>query len=563
MDFTLIVVGVVAGLATFLSPCVLPVLPVVAAASATGGRRRPLGIATGLAVAFVVFTLTASRLLSALGLPQDLLHTLAIVMLALVGITLLIPPLGEWVGRLFVPLSAKAGGRLAKGDGFWSGVGLGAGLALVWTPCAGPILAAVTSLSSQYRVSLELVLITIAYAAGATIPIFGIALLGNRGAGKLTAIRHGGVHLRQAAGVVLIAAAFLFHTNIPTQLAASAPGYLESLQGAEKSTLVRNDLQKLEHSDSSSKAALAAGNSADQLKNYGKAPDFTRISDWINTPGGAPLTMAKLRGKVVLVDFWTYSCVNCIRTLPYLEAWYSRYHKAGLEIVGVHTPEFAFEHVPSNVRMAVSEHDIRYPVAIDDAYGTWNAYGNQYWPADYLIDRNGNVRDAHFGEGAYSQTEADIRTLLGEKAAAPVTPAGALTASPQVRTPETYLGTYRAAGYVQQMHEGRSATYSAPRTFQPGNVVLTGTWLVQSHQIVAGKNAHLLFKYTAPRIYLVAGPPAGSSAVLGITVDGKKEPPVRVNAHDLYLLSAKQSAGPHVINISVPQGTTLYSFTFG
>jgi len=564
VDLTLIAVAAVAGLATFLSPCVLPVLPVVAAASTTGGRRRPLGIAAGLAVAFVVFTLLASRVLSALGLPQDLLRNIAIGLLALAGIALLVPRVGEALGRAFQPLAARAGGRLAQADGFWSGVALGAGLALVWTPCAGPILAAVTALSAEKRISAELVAITIAYAAGATLPLFGLALLGHRAGGYLSGVRRSGLLVRRVSGAVLIAAAYLFTTDVPTQLAAAAPGYVSSIQKVERSHGVTGDLRHLTASSANAPSAVAAGSSPDRLRNYGPAPDFAEITRWINTPGSRPLTLRQLRGKVVLVDFWTYSCVNCIRTLPYLKAWYARYHRDGLVIVGVHTPEFAFEHVVSNVQRAVREHGIRYPVAVDDRYGTWDAWANQYWPADYLIDRTGDVRDAHFGEGGYTQTQNDIRKLLGEKGSGPMAKAtGAITPSTQVETPETYLGTYRAQAYTQALQPNVDADYGAPAAVPTNAVELAGHWRVESHQIVAGAGAKLLFEYVAPRIYVVAAPPRTGPVTLGVSVDGSPNAAVRVPDDDLYQLAHMPTAGPHKLVLSVPAGTSLYSFTFG
>ena len=564
MDLTLIAVAAIAGLATFLSPCVLPVLPVVAAASTTGGRRRPLGIAAGLAVAFVVFTLLASRVLAALGLPQDLLRNIAIGLLAVAGVALLVPELGEALGRAFQPLAARAGGRLAQGDGFWSGVALGAGLALVWTPCAGPILAAVTALSAERRISPELVAITVAYAAGATLPLFGLALLGHRAGGYLSGVRRGGLVVRRVSGAVLIAAAYLFTTDVPTQLAAAAPGYVSSIQKVERSHGVTGDLRHLTASAANARAAVAAGSSPDRLRNYGPAPDFAKITKWINTPGSRPLRLQRLRGKVVLVDFWTYSCVNCIRTLPYLKAWYARYHRDGLVIVGVHTPEFAFEHVVSNVQRAVREHGIRYPVAVDDRYGTWDAWANQYWPADYLIDRNGDVRDAHFGEGGYTQTQGDIRKLLGQKASGPMAQAkGAITPSTQVETPETYLGTYRAQAYTQALQPNTDVDYGAPAAVPTNAVELAGHWRVESHQIVAGAGAKLLFEYVAPRIYLVAAPPKTGPVTLGVSVDGSPNAAVRVPDDDLYQLAHMPTAGPHKLVLSVPAGTSLYSFTFG
>jgi cytochrome c biogenesis protein CcdA/thiol-disulfide isomerase/thioredoxin len=560
---TLIAVAAVAGVATFLSPCVLPVLPVVAASSATGGRRRPLGIGAGLAVAFTVLTLAASRVLSALDLPADLLRDAAIAALALAGATLLLPAAGALATRLLEPL-ARLGRRRPRGDGFWSGAGLGAALSLVWTPCAGPVLAAITAIAAQRRVSSELVLITAAYALGASLPIFALALLGNRAAGRLAAVRGAAPALRRGAGVVLLAAAWLFTTGVPTQLAASVPGYVSSLQRIERSRSVLRDLRALTADAGNDPAAVAAGEAPDRLGDYGRAPNFTGISAWLNTPGGRPLTMAGLRGKVVLVDFWTYSCVNCVRTLPYLKAWYARYHRSGLVIVGVHTPEFAFEHVVGNVRAAVAEHGIRYPVAIDDGYATWNAWANQYWPADYLVDRSGRVRVAHFGEGGYAAMETDIRRLLGERPAAAVRPAGAISAASSVATPETYLGYYRAQAYVQPIYEGQPNDYRPVSRRLPANAVeLAGHWTVDSQHAVAGSDARLWLRYTAPRIYLVASPPRGNAVRIGIVIDSRRMPGIRIGRDDLYQLAHLAAAGPHLVELSVPPGTELYSFTFG
>jgi thiol-disulfide isomerase/thioredoxin len=440
---------------------------------------------------------------------------------------------------------------------------LGAALSLVWTPCAGPILAAVTALAAEHRVSGNLVLITMAYAAGATVPLFALVLLGQRAVSGFAHVRHHGLALRRASGVVLLLGAWLFTTNLPTRLAAASPAYLSWIQSPERSSAVRSDLRSLGTSKAHSKAALAAGDAPDLLKDFGPAPDFAGISAWINTPGSRPLSLAKLRGKVVLVDFWTYSCVNCIRTLPYLKAWYGRYADAGLVIIGVHTPEFAFEHVVGNVRRAVDEHDIRYPVAVDDAYKTWNAWANQYWPADYLIDRSGHVRDAHFGEGAYAQTEDDIRTLLGQHASAPhAAPHGAIAVSGTVQTPETYLGTFRAH-YSQTVHANRQWQYTAQLEPYVNDVQLQGRWRVESQRIVAGAGAHLVLRYVAPRIYVVAAPPAGAPGALRADVDGEALPFIRVPHDDLYQLAHLAQAGPHRLDLAVRRGTSLYSFTFG
>ena len=564
MTVSLFLAALVAGVATFLSPCVLPIIPVVLATSTTGGRRRPFGIAIGLAIAFVAFTLAASRILDAVGLPQDILHTVAVILLAFVGLMLIAPFLAEWAGRLFQPLAARASGAASGGDGFWSGVVLGAALALVWTPCAGPILAAVTALAAERRLSGSVVLITVAYAAGATVPLFALIMLGRRATAGLASVRRHGLALRRIAGVVLLLGAYLFTTDLPTRLAAATPGYLTWIQKPERSAAIRSDLRRLDTSTTHSKAAVAAGEAADTLEDYGAAPGFKGIDAWINTPGSQPLTLQGLRGKVVLVDFWTYSCVNCIRTLPYLRAWNARYAKAGLVIVGVHTPEFAFEHIVGNVRRAVGEHGIRYPVAVDNDYGTWNAFGNQYWPAHYLIDRKGRIRDAHFGEGAYAETEAHIRTLLGERASAPsATPAGAITASQDVETPETYLGSERGT-YSQKIHVGKAFDYRPAGKRYLNQVELRGTWRIEGQKIVAGAGAHLLFGYTAPRIYVVAAPPPASKAGrISATIDGRARRPIAVTHADLYELVHLPTAGPHQLDLAVRSGTSLNSFTFG
>jgi cytochrome c biogenesis protein CcdA/thiol-disulfide isomerase/thioredoxin len=563
VSVTLFFAAFVAGVATFLSPCVLPIVPVVLATSTTGGRRRPFGIALGLAIAFVAFTLAASRVLDALGLPQDLLHTIAVLLLAFAGLLLLAPSLAEWAGRIFQPLAARASGGVGTGDGFVSGLVLGGALSVVWTPCAGPILAGVTALAAEHHLSGSVVLITVAYAAGATLPLFVLIVLGRRATAGFASVRRHGLALRRISGVVLLLGAWLFTTNLPTRLAAATPGYLSWIQEPERSAAVKSDLRSLDTSASHSRAAVAAGDAADTLEDYGPAPGFKGISAWINTPGGRPLSLEQLHGEVVLVDFWTYSCVNCIRTLPYLRAWNARYARAGLVIVGVHTPEFAFEHVVGNVRRAVREHDIAYPVAIDNDYGTFNAFGNQYWPADYLIDRDGHVRDAHFGEGAYSETESAIRTLLGERApAAHAKPQGAITVSDRVQTPETYLGSERGT-YRQGLHVGKAFEYTADPAAPLNEVELKGTWQAEKQRIVAGPGAHLIFRYIAPRIYVVAAPPTGTEGRISPTVDGTRRGSIRVPSDDLYQLIHLADPGPHTLDLAVRRGTSLYSFTFG
>ena len=543
----LIGVAFVAGIVTALSPCVLPVLPIVFVGGASGDRRRPYAIVAGLVWSFTLFTLVATALLSALGLPDDLLRNVAIGVVLLVGLSLLWPRLGAFVERPFQALGRRNPGGM--GGGFLLGVSLG----LLFTPCAGPVIAAVAVLAATQRFSIEGVLVTLAYALGAGLVLLLIAIGAQRGM-SLQALRSRAPRIRQALGGRVVAVAILMALGLDVKLAAHVPGYTKALQGLEESAAAQDRIDRLLAGESHFQGS--------RLQDYGQAPDFQGISQWLNSQ---PLTLASLRGKVVLIDFWTYSCVNCIRTLPYVKRWYQTYRDAGLVVVGVHTPEFAFEHVPGNVEEAVRSFGIDYPVALDNDFGTWSAWGNRYWPAEYYVDRQGHVRYAHFGEGDYAETERVIRTLLAEKdLPAPVsgsisdrTPHGALT-------PETYLGTDRLSSLVgSPVVEGREATYTIPQVVPPNAVAYGGRWLVGRERIVAGEGARLRLSYHSRNVYLVLGK-GESEGVVHVSVDGKSVKTVTVTGDRLYTLVAR--AGPaadHTLDLSFSPGTEAYAFTFG
>ncbi|MBI4171637.1 MAG: cytochrome c biogenesis protein DipZ, partial [Actinobacteria bacterium] len=385
----LIGIGFLAGIVTAISPCVLPVLPIVLAGGATG--RRPLAIVAGIVTSFTVFTLFAAWLLDLAGLPQDLLRDLAIALLFVVALTLLWPRTGELFARPLAALTRRPAGSL--GGGFL----LGASLGLVFVPCAGPVLAAVTVIAASRDVGLDGVVLTVSYAAGAAVPLLGIALAGRRVA--LT-LRSRAMLVRRVSGVLVGAAALVIALGADRPLQTSIPGYTESLQEKiERSAAAKRELSKVAGGRDPERVATKTGSS---LQDYGEAPPITGIVGWLNS---RPLALDELRGKVVLIDFWTYSCINCLRTLPYVKAWDARYRSDGLVIVGVHTPEFAFEREPAIVAENVRRLGVRFPVALDNGYATWNAWQNQYWPAKYLIDRDGRVRYYHFGEGEYDVTE--------------------------------------------------------------------------------------------------------------------------------------------------------------
>jgi len=301
------------------------------------------------------------------------------------------------------------------------------------------------------------------------------------------------------------------------------------------------------------------------LQNYGPAPEFAGISNWINTStssvqASAPLTLAQLKGKVVLIDFWTYSCINCIRTLPYVTKWYDTYKDQGLVVVGVHTPEFAFEKDSGNVADAVKRFGIHYPVAQDNDYGTWNAYSNQYWPAEYLIDKNGNIVHTHFGEGEYNVTENAIRELLGM--AATLAPDNGADLS-GVQSPEMYFGTARLQNLVSSQTPSSAGTYTLPTNVPPNHFALGGAWSFtsQSTQLLNG-SGKIRLKFHSGNVYMVAS--STRPATLLITVDGKVQPSVIVEKSQLYTLFSSKDYSDHVIEIQVNQsGFEAYTFTFG
>jgi cytochrome c biogenesis protein CcdA/thiol-disulfide isomerase/thioredoxin len=590
----LIVFGFIAGAGTALSPCVLPVLPVVLAAGTVGGRRRPLGIVAGLVASFTFSTVALVYLIAALGLPDDLLRRVAIVVLLGFGITLLIPPLAA---RIEGYVSRFAGGARIKrgGDGFWSGTLVGASLGLVYAPCAGPILAGVITVSASQSFSLGRLLVALAYGFGSAVVLY-LLMLGGRRATSRLARRSGALQMAMGAIMIVVAALMIGNYDIKFEntIAHDAPAFLvDPTKGLEAQASVRTQLLALKggHANALGKAvaspANGLGNRASanaagtgqpaegrlHLPVLGRAPEFTDTQRWFNTPAGRPVRLASLRGKVVLVDFWTYSCINCIRTLPYIKSWYATYHARGLEVIGVHTPEFSFEHVASNVSSAIADDGLRYPVVQDNNSATFNAYGNEYWPAEYFIDARGNVRHAHFGEGDYANDEHVIRTLLAEAGDATTVhaaPQGAITAAADI-TPESYLGSNRAARFTNGAISDSPQNFSPPHAPGPDQLAYSGRWNIGTESATsAGGSLSLSFK--AQHVYLVMG--ARGVHDVGVLLDGKpieasqqgtdvREASVSVSAERLYTLVSLPSVQRHTLALQPQPGTRLYDFTFG
>jgi cytochrome c biogenesis protein CcdA/thiol-disulfide isomerase/thioredoxin len=572
----LVLFAFVAGAGTAISPCVLPVLPALLSAGATGGRRRPLAIVIGLATTFAITIAGFAKVVDGVGLGNGALRTLAVVVLVAFGAALLAPRLAD---RIEAPLSrlARFGPRSA-GDGFRSGLGVGAALGFVYAPCAGPILAAVISVGAASGTS---VAIAVAYSIGSAAVLFALALGGRRLLDRVRAAGRGPA-LQRALGVVMLATALAVATDadvrFQTALADHFPSVLVNPTGSiERSDAVSKRLAALR--GEGGKFARTAETMGHRLPVLGTAPEFTGNQRWFNTPGGKPLTLAGLRGRVVLVDFWTYTCINCIRTLPYMRAWDAAYRSRGLTIVGVHTPEFQFEHDAGNVRDAIAQNRLRYPVAQDNDYKTWNAWGNEYWPADYLIDAKGRVRYVHFGEGDDKQTEAAIRSLLAE-AGAESLGAGARV-GPTLKpgheaTPETYLGSARAKGWLPATPVNGTHDFHGPGPFpfRQSRFAFTGRWRIDDESATAVSGASVDAHVVGKAVYLVLSSAGDRPRALRVELDGK---PIRaadagadvnagavsVRAQRLYRLVSLPRTEDHRLRLRFETGLSGYAFTFG
>lgn len=581
----LMLFGFVAGAGTALSPCVLPVLPIALSAGASGGRRRPLGIVVGLAVSFTFATVGLVYLISALGLPDDLLRKLAIGVLLAFGVMLMIPPLAARVEAWLSRFASRAGVAGGGGDGFWSGTAIGASLGIVYAPCAGPILAGVIVVSASQPFTGGRLAVALSYGIGSAVVLYFLMLGGRRLVAPL-ARRGGGLQVAMGAVMVVVALAMLGNYDIRFQnkIASSLPSFLVNpTEGLEDTASAQAALDDVRGESAHGVGAAAASapqpetaeNGQTRLPVLGNAPEFVGNQRWFNTPGDQPLTLGSLRGRVVLVDFWTYSCINCLRTLPYLTAWDKKYRKDGLTIVGVHSPEFPFEKDAGNVEEAIERNGIRYPVAQDNDLATWSAYGNQYWPAEYFIDAQGRVRYAHFGEGEYGKKEQIIRQLLaeaGRKVPGQETQVHAVAPSATVTTPETYLGAARAERFTNPMLSPGSHDITAPASLPANEFAYHGRWRIRLDSATA-EGGSLDLNFGARRVYLVLGSP-GRPRTMRVLLDGQpissadagsdvRGGVVRITSQRLYNLVDLPRVENHVLTLVPQAGVMGYAFTFG
>jgi cytochrome c biogenesis protein CcdA/thiol-disulfide isomerase/thioredoxin len=531
------------GAITAISPCAYPVLPIVFAGSASGGRRRPHAIIAGLCATFFASLLFLTWLLDQLHIRKDLLRDISIGLLFVVAATLVLPGIGQLLERPLARLSRRPQSDLG------GGLLLGASLGLVYIPCVGPIVSAIATQSASVEGTKRVALAAL-FVLGTAVPLSLIALAARRSAERLRSFRAHVGRLRVALGAVIAAAAVLIAFGVDTTLQEKVPNYTTALSrlAGEQRCSTRTQLGQ---------RCLSSSESASSLRDHGRAPNFTGISAWINSK---PLTIAQLRGKVVLVDFWTYSCINCLRTLPHLKAWDAAYRKAGLVIVGVHTPEFAFEHVVSNVRRATHDLGVRYPVAVDNGYDTWRAYHNGAWPTEYLVDRSGHVREIKEGEGRYDDTERAIRELLGESPDARL--AAVRDETPQhLTTPESYLGWERLLLYAgSQIVPDREASYRFARKLVLNELSYAGRWRAERQRIVAGRGARLRLHFLAQNVYLVLS----GHGRLQVLVGGRPVKTVRVSGLSrLYTLLRYPSLTEGALELRFTPGIAAYAFTFG
>jgi cytochrome c biogenesis protein CcdA/thiol-disulfide isomerase/thioredoxin len=580
----LMLFALVAGAGTALSPCVLPILPAVLSAGVTGGRRRPLGVVTGLAISFTFATVALVYVINALGLPNGFARDLAIVVLFAFGFCLLVPPIGDRVEAFASRLTP--GPARFRGDGFGSGLVVGASLGLVYAPCAGPILAGVITVSASQSFNAGRLAVALSYGLGSAVVLYLLMLGGRR---VLAPLARRGAALQIAMGAVMVvfALAMLRNYDIRFQnaIASDLPSFLVNpSESLEKTGATQDALAELRGAGHGVGAAarsaepLVGADGKPRLPVLGQAPEFVGNERWFNTPGDRPLSLGSLRGRVVLVDFWTYSCINCIRTLPYLKAWDARYRKDGLTIVGVHSPEFPFERDPDNVAEAIERNGIRYPVAQDNELATWSAYGNQYWPAEYFIDAQGRVRYVHFGEGEYEEKEKVIRELLaeaGRKVSGHDSHShiDAVEPSAGVSTPETYLGAARAERFSNPMLSPGSHRFRGAPPPPADNFAYRGRWKIALDSATAAAGASLDLNFGARRVYLVLGSP-GHSRRMRVLLDGE---PIRaadagsdvhggvvtISSQRLYNLVDLPRVGRHVLRLVPEAGVMGYAFTFG
>jgi cytochrome c biogenesis protein CcdA/thiol-disulfide isomerase/thioredoxin len=575
------------GVLTILSPCILPVLPFVFARSEQKFLTNGLPMLAGMAVTFAgIATLAAVGGAWAVGLNQYG-RLLAMVLLAAFALTLLSRRLADWMARPFVALGNRLISPGVKRDakaGVVPSLLLGVATGFLWAPCAGPILGLVLTGAAISGPNAHTTILLFAYAAGAATSLAIAILAGGRVFAALKKSLGAGEWVRRGLGIaVLLAVAAIalgWDSSVLTRLSLAGTNRLEQslLDAIKPDAAAAGSVNSM--------AMSMSGKSSGALPVEGDMPSLSGATAWLNS---RPLSPEALRGKVVLVDFWTYSCINCLRALPFVKMWYEKYKDHGLVVIGVHAPEFAFEKNLANVRRAVSDLGITYPVALDDNYAIWQGFNNQYWPAHYFIDADGHIRSHHFGEGNYEESEQTIRRLLGEAGFKDLPPAGA--ESPAAlgvqaaadeahdQSPETYIGYARAQNFVSPGGplQDRLQAYVIPSSLSLNQWALGGTWLVDKEKATSKGSGKIAYRFYARDLHLVLGPgPDGKPIRFRVQLDGAAPGANHgtdtdangdgvVKEQRLYqLIRQADGVKEHVFSIEFFEGDVqAYAFTFG
>jgi cytochrome c biogenesis protein CcdA/thiol-disulfide isomerase/thioredoxin len=588
---TLALIGLIGGLITGISPCILPVLPVIffsgarsaAGASTASGatmepapqespssvavldaerplseRTAPYRVIAGLVLSFSVVTLAGAALLSLVHVRQDAIRWLALVALIAIGLGLIFPRFEQLLERPFSRIPQKH--LNTRGNGF----GLGLALGVLYVPCAGPVLAAIV-VAGASTIGANTVVLTGTFAVGAALPLLLFALAGRRVAERVSAFRRRQREIRTAAGIVTILLAFALVFDLPAALQRAIPDYTSALQhklGGDDT--IREKLNLGGIVNDQNQQLSNCSNGAPELESCGPAPDIKGITDWLNTPGDKPIDLRSLRGRVVLIDFWAYSCINCQRAIPHVVGWYQAYKNNGFEVIGVHTPEYAFEKVTTNVAAGAADLGITYPVALDNSYSTFTNYRNRYWPAEYLVDAGGTVRHIKFGEGDYAGTEKLIRQLLvdadrGTRLPPPVdaadnTPAPGLT-------PETYFGVGKVVNFAGGgVYDQGSATFNYPPAQPVDTFALSGQWSLDYQGATPDSNdSGIKLNYHAKNVYLVVG----GTGSISVTRDGKSTVLPVSGPPTSHQIVADDRVATETLEVRPSQGLQVYSFTYG
>ena len=582
----LLILSFIAGILTVLAPCVLPLLPVIVGSSISGepSKKKALIITASLAVSIVLFTFILKVSTAFINIPQETWAIISGAIIIIFGVISLTPEIWEdlaFINRLNIS-STKLLSAGYKKKSLWGDIIIGVALGPVFSACSPTYFVILASVLPQ---SFALGLIDlVAYAVGLSLMLLLISFLGQRILQRLGFVSNTHGLFRRLLGLLFIILGILIISGIEKKIEVRLLN-----NGVFDITKVEQILLKLNTPSKGSLNTIEGsvpdkdGMETEKLipdktiqKLHGpKAPEIVNPSGFINTglnPDGSPkpITISQFHGKkVVLLDIWTYSCINCQRTLPYVESWYEKYKDMGLVVIGLHTPEFAFEKVKSNVEDAVKRFGLTYPIVMDNDYSTWTAFGNQYWPRKYLISEDGEIVYDHIGEGNYDETERVIQTALSElnsrKIDVTVTkPKNAISFDPsKVKSPEVYFGSKRNE-YLANGNRGilGEQELTLPNYFNSNYLYLSGTWNFLDEYATNKTVGKIVFKYNAKNVYMVASSDAG----VNVTVfkDGKKEKDLFIKENKLYNVIEGNDYGEHVLKIDIPEGSfSAFTFTFG